>query len=93
MFGFYEKHFTIFGLDIAYYGLIIAIGMGLGVFFACKNAKYRGLKTDDIIILACYVLPLSIIGARIYYVLFSLDKFDSFWQVFEIWKVNIYITI
>ena len=86
MFGFYEKHFTIFGLDIAYYGLIIAIGMGIGVFLACKNAKLRGLKTDDIIILACYVLPFSIIGARIYYVLFSLDEFSSFWQVFEIWK-------
>lgn len=86
MFGFYEKHFTFFGLDIAYYGLIIAIGMALGVFIACKNAKFRGLKSDDIIILACYVLPLSIIGARVYYVLFSLDKFTSFWQVFEIWK-------
>lgn len=86
MFGFYEKHFTIFGLDIAYYGLIIAIGMGVGVFLACKNAKYRGLKSDDIIILACYVLPLSIICARIYYVLFSLDQFTSFWQIFEIWK-------
>lgn len=86
MFGFYEKHFTIFGLDIAYYGLIIAIGMALGVFVACKNAKMRGLKTDDIIVLACYVLPLSIIGARLYYVLFSLDEFSSFWQVFEIWK-------
>ena len=86
MFGFYEKHFTIFGLDIAYYGLIIAVGMGLGVFLACKNAKYRGLRTDDIIILACYVLPLAIIGARVYYVLFSLNEFTSFWQVFEIWK-------
>lgn len=86
MFGFYDKHFTFFGLDIAYYGLIIAIGMGLGVFLACKNAKFRGLKSDDIIILACYVLPLSIIGARIYYVLFSLDQFSNFWQIFEIWK-------
>ncbi|MBO5022129.1 MAG: prolipoprotein diacylglyceryl transferase [Clostridia bacterium] len=86
MFGFYSKHFTIFGLDIAYYGLIIAVGMALGVFVAVKNAKYRGLKGEDIILLACYVLPLAIIGARIYYVLFSLDKFTSFWQVFEIWK-------
>lgn len=85
MFGFYDKSFTIFGLNIAYYGLIIAIGMGIGVYVACKNAKYRGLKTDDLIIVACYVLPLSIIGARIYYVLFSLDSFNSFWEVFEIW--------
>ncbi len=86
MFGFYDKYFKIFGLDIAYYGLIIAIGMALGVYVACKNAKFRGLKTDDLIIAACYALPLAIIGARIYYVLFSLDSFTSFWQVFEIWK-------
>ncbi len=86
MFGFYDKSFTFFGVNIAYYGLLIALGMGIGVFLACKNAKFRGLKSDDIIIIACYVLPLSIIGARIYYVLFSLDSFDNFWQVFEIWK-------
>ena len=86
MFGFYDKYFKFFGIDIAYYGLVIAIGMGLGVFVACKNARFRGLKTEDLIIVACYVLPLAIIGARIYYVIFSLDKYTSFWQVFEIWK-------
>lgn len=86
MFGFYDKYFTIFGLDITYYGLLIAVGMGLGVFVACKNAKFRGLKVDDLILVACYVLPLSIIGARIYFVLFSLDQFTSFWQIFEIWN-------
>lgn len=86
MFGFYEKSFTFFGLNIAYYGLIIAIGMGIGVFVACKNAKLRGLKTDDLIIIACYALPLSIIGARIYFVLFSLDSFHSFVEVLQIWN-------
>ena len=86
MFGFYEKNFTIFGLNIAYYGLIIAIGMALGVFFACKNARFRGLKTDDIILVACYTLPFAIIGARLYFVLFSLDSFHSFWEIFEIWN-------
>ncbi len=85
MFGFYEKNFVFFGLPIAYYGLIIAIGMALGVFIACKNARFRGMKTDDIILIACYTLPCSIIGARLYYVLFSLDSFNSFWEVFEIW--------
>ncbi len=86
MFGFYSKHLTFFGLDITYYGLLIAIGMGLGVFVAYKNAKLRGLKGDDLILVACYVLPLAIIGARIYYVLFSLDEFTNFWQFFEIWN-------
>ena len=86
MFGFYDKYFTFFGLDITYYGFMIALGMAIGVFVACKNAKLRGLKVDDLLIIACYVLPLSIIGARIYYVLFSLDEFNSFWDIFKIWE-------
>lgn len=86
MFGFFDKYFKFFGLNITYYGLLIAIGMAAGVFVAYKNGKLRGLKGDDLILVACYVLPLSIIGARIYYVLFSLDKFTNFWQVFEIWN-------
>ena len=60
MFGFYDKYFLLFGLHITYYGFLIALGMGIGVFIACKLAKYRGLKTEDILILACYVLPLAV---------------------------------
>ena len=86
MFGFYDSYFIFFGLNITYYGLIIALGMAFGVILACKNANLRGLKTDDFLIIACYVLPLSIIGARIYYVIFSLDKIYSFWDVFKIWE-------
>lgn len=78
--------FNIGSLRIEYYGLIMALAMILGVVVACLNAKKRGLKSNDILILACYVLPLAVIGARIYYVIFSLDKYDSFWQIFEIWN-------
>ncbi|MBE7073733.1 MAG: prolipoprotein diacylglyceryl transferase [Clostridiales bacterium] len=85
MFGFYDKYFLLFGLNISYYGFLIAVGMGIGVFIACKLAKFRGLKTEDILVLACYVLPLSVLGARIYYVLFSGQTYD-FWEVFAIWE-------
>ncbi len=78
--------FEIFGLPITYYGLISALGYLLGVVIVCLVAKKRGFTSDDIILLACYVIPLAIIGARIYYVLFSLDKFTNFWQVFKIWE-------
>lgn len=84
MFGFYDSYFLFFGLQITYYGFIIALGMALAVFIACKNAKYRGLKTDDIVLAACYVLPLAIIGARLYYVIFS-DYSYSFGEIFRIW--------
>lgn len=84
MFGFYDKFFKFFGLEITYYGFIIASAMAIAVFVACKNAKFRGLKTDDLIVAACYVLPLSIIGARLYYVIFS-DHNYSFGEIFRIW--------
>lgn len=85
MFGFYDQYFKFFGLEISYYGFLIALGMAIGVFIACKTAKLRGLKSEDIIILACYVLPLSIIGARLYYVIFSDAKY-SFLEFFKIWE-------
>ena len=85
MFGFFNSYFLLFGLKITYYGLIIAIAMALGVFIACKNAHLRGLKSDDILIVACYVLPLSILGARSYYVIFSQQSI-SFLEFFQIWN-------
>ena len=84
MFGFYDSYFLFFGLEVTYYGFIIALAMALAVFVACLNGKYRGLKTDDLVICACYVLPLAIIGARLYYVIFSGDNY-SFGEVFRIW--------
>ena len=77
--------FSIFGLEIKFYGILIAIGMVLGVFVACKLAKYRKLRSDDIIVLALYVLPLAIVGARLYYVAFSEHSY-TFWEVFQIWN-------
>lgn len=86
MFGFFDSYFLFFGLKITYYGFIIALAMVLAVIVACKNAKFRGLKSDDILLLACYIIPFSIIGARLYYVIFSPNEITSFWQVFKIWE-------
>lgn len=77
--------FSLFGLNISFYGLIIAIGMLIAVLTVCKISKFRNLKADDIYVIALYVLPLSIIGARIYYVIFS-DINYTFWEVFKIWE-------
>jgi phosphatidylglycerol:prolipoprotein diacylglycerol transferase len=43
-----------------------------------NRAKYEGLTTDEILDYAIFVIPLAVIGARMYYVLTSLDKYDSF---------------
>lgn len=80
------KNFTLFGLTINFYGLTSALAYFLGVVLTIAFAKKRGFKTDDIITLACYVVPMAIIGARIYYVLFSLDEYTNFVDVFKIWE-------
>ena len=85
MFGFFDTYFLFFGLKISYYGFLIALGMLLGIIVACKTAKKRGLKSDDILLLACYVIPLSILGARSYYCIF-FGGVSSFWQFFKIWE-------
>lgn len=77
--------FNLFGLEIKFYGILIALGMLIGIIVAVYNTKFRDLKPEDIYTVALYALPLAIVGARLYYVLFSGETF-SFWEVFAIWK-------
>ena len=76
--------FSIFGFNIKFYGIIMASAMLIGVLLACKNAKHRDLTNDNIYTLALFVLPLAVIGARLFYVLG--DPPDNFAQVFKIWE-------
>ncbi len=63
------------GGGIYWYGIIIAAGMLLALWFCMKQAPKYGLTEDDIIDTILWVIPFSILGARIYYVLFYLDLF------------------
>ena len=63
------------GNGVYWYGIIIAAGMLLGLYFCMKQAPKYGLSEDNIIDTVLWVVPFSIIGARIYYVLFYLDLF------------------
>lgn len=68
-------HITIFGFDIAYYGIVIGIGILAGIFIAAMEAKRTGQNPEDYYDLALYAVIFSIIGARIYYVIFSWDMY------------------
>lgn len=72
--------FTIFGVDIAWYGLLIAIGMMLGVFLAVKRAKNIGVNEEVVYDIALWSIPAGVLGARIYYVVFNLDYYSSDWS-------------
>ncbi len=78
-------HITIFGFDIAYYGMIIGVGILAGIFIAAWEARRTGQKPDDYFDLAIYAVIFSIIGARVYYVVFSWDMYkDDLLSVFNI---------
>lgn len=77
--------FTIFGISIAYYGVIIAIGMLAGILMATYEAKRTGQNPEDYFDLAIVAIIFSIIGARAYYVIFSWDKYkDNLLNIFRL---------
>lgn len=79
--------FNIGKLEIHWYGIIIALGFLLAIWYGVKNSRRFGLDFDTIIDLLIWDVPLSIIGARIYFVIFHYDIYrDNFWDVFKVWN-------
>ena len=67
--------FSIFGLDVMWYGLLIATGVLIGVLIAIKQANRIGLNEETLIDFLIWVIPLSLVGARVYYVIFEWDVY------------------
>ena len=67
--------FHIGSWPVYWYGIIIAAGFLLAVLYCCHAAKRFGIKQDDIIDMLFFAVPLSIVGARLYYILFYLDLY------------------
>lgn len=81
------KSFSVFGFEISLYGVIIGFGFLLGVMLAAQLAKKEQLDPDMIWDLAIYEIIFSIIGARIYYVIFAWDLYrDDLWSIVNIRK-------
>ncbi|BBF43016.1 prolipoprotein diacylglyceryl transferase [Lachnospiraceae bacterium KM106-2] len=66
-----KKSIHIFGIDIAFYGIIIACGMAAGYLVAEWQAKKTNQNTEDYIDFALIAIVLSVIGARLYFVIFN----------------------
>ncbi len=86
--GFYIPHLpkgiTIGGFTIAFYGMIIAAGMLSGLWLACHQAQRTGQKKEVYTDFAIYAIIFSLIGARLYYVVFSWENYkDDLLQIFN----------
>lgn len=79
------KSISVFGFEIAYYGMIIGLGVIAGIAIAAFLAKKTGQDPDVYYDLAMYAVVLSILGARIYYVIFSWDLYkDDLLSIFNL---------
>lgn len=68
---------TVFGFRIAFYGMIIGVGMLLGIFVAGADYKRRGYQAEVIQDLALLGIITGIIGARCYYVMFEWSYYSQ----------------
>ena len=79
------KNISIGGFEIAYYGIVIALGMALGISLIFYLARKSGQSEDLYVDLILVTIVCSIIGARMYYVLFSWEDYrDNLAEIFHI---------
>lgn len=80
-----SKTFSVFHFSIAYYGVIIGIGIISGIYMAVREAKLTGQNVDDYYDFALYAVIFSIIGARLYYVIFEWNQYkDNLLSIFNL---------
>ena len=78
------KSFSVFGLEIALYGVIIGFGVLAGILIVAELAKKTGQDPDLYWDFAIYAVIFSIIGARLYYVIFEWDQYkDNLLSIFN----------
>ena len=76
---------SIFGFRVAFYGIIIGLGMLAGMWVAMRDARRRGQDPDLYLDFALYAIIFSIIGARLYYVIFDWQLYkDNPIQIFNL---------
>lgn len=79
------KTISVFGFEIAYYGIIIGLGVVAGILMATHLAKKTGQDPDVYYDLAIYAVILSVVGARLYYVIFSWEYYkDDLLSIFNL---------
>ena len=77
--------FSIFGLDVAWYGILIGFGFLLATLISYKRAPKHGINPDFILDLILWMIPAAIIGARAYYVIFQWDYYAGDWaKIFDV---------
>ena len=78
--------FTIGNFKLEWYSALIIVGAMIGISMVLKEAKRYKYSTDYIFNMLFWAIIFGIIGARVYYVLFNLELYNSFWDACKIWE-------
>lgn len=76
--------FSIGNVDVRWYGVLIALAMCLGILISLKRSKQFSIKSDDVLDAVLWMLPMAVIGSRLYYVIFNASQYHSFYEVINI---------
>lgn len=69
--------FSLFGVNIYWYAILITFAMALSIFLMNKDDKKYNINFDDILLLIILAIPIAFIGARMYYVIFNINYYFS----------------
>lgn len=84
--------FSLGPLTIYWYGVIIGVAMLIAVSLASREGQKRGFRENTIMDMTMWAIPIGLIGARIYYVLFKMDYYiQNPFEIIAIWKGGIAI--
>ncbi|WP_301108244.1 prolipoprotein diacylglyceryl transferase [Sporosarcina sp.] len=79
-------------LEVRWYGILIAMGIVLGYLIVQREMLKRGMHPDFLTDMLIWAIPISIISARIYYVIFTWDYYSVHpEQIIQIWNGGIAI--
>ena len=76
--------FTIGGMNIYWYGVLIATGIVLAILFAFRHCAEFGIDGDSMTDVIVVGVVMAIISARVYYVAMSPFAYDSIWDMLDI---------
>ena len=76
--------FRIGSLEIAWYAIIITLGMVAAICYAITQSKKIGISSDEILDFVIFAIPIGIIGARLYFVFSKLDQYSSLGEILNI---------
>ncbi len=75
--------FNLFGIDIMWYGVLIACAMGAAIIICCHRGPLHGISSDRVINFCLISIPVGVIGARLYFVIFNWSDYaDDLSQIF-----------